>query len=302
MISKIIVGALGGILSHLGVKGGEKVLSAIRKEDSSLNSLVLDKIETGVHVDLPSNVEEQDRAGEPPRLLTRQRIICRDQLAKTKWNWLLLLSYYHPVLGRTTDLPKQWNPKEITGHFLVTDFASQDVAHESEFGEYAQSEVRLKLIHGSIQIANILKNAISLIEKELHRHGRNLGYPDIPWIGTNLDIQWISFMNEIRSIQFPRLPNLNSYCGFKSLWTVQDTAANGIRLRSQKDNVNLYAYSSVIEIASLLIRPGEVYAELYHSNLARKHPLPHQYALRRVASRVLKDVWNANIKINQAKG
>ena len=98
------------------------------------------------------------------------------------------------------------------------------------------------------------------------------------------------------------LPNLNSYCGFKSLWTVQDTAANGIRLRSQKNSANLYAYSSIIEIASILSRPGEVYEELYNSNLTRKHPLPHQYALRRVASRVLKDAWNANIKKQRAKG
>ncbi len=278
IISAILQGALGNLTSDV-VK---MILRASRTK--SLDA-----------TDSPGNGEFDSTADSPEdteslRFLTRQRTAHRRDLARAKWDWLILVAYHHPKRGRTDELPDDWDPREIGDQFTVADFAGRDLPHEDEIGEQAQSQVRLSLLHTRIQIVTHLRDAIATLDSAIATKSDILDLPDSPWPDPAVKSAWATFIVEVSGREFPGLPNLNSYCGFRSLWAVSDTPAGGIRPHGDQGAANIHAYASLVELASLLTRSH--YRQLYKEALAKGKDTPHQWALRKVTSAILKDLWN----------
>lgn len=242
---------------------------------------------------------DSDFIGEPPRFLARQRCHHRVRLARAKWDWLVLATYYHPTRGRTHELPEKWDPRQIGGHFTTADFASSKLPHEDDIGATAPSEIRIGLIHRTISIANALAENIRTLEDNLAKTLPSHGFPLSPWSYPGIELPWACFFIEINGREFDGLPQLNSYCGFKNLWSVQDTPASGVHARGHA-TPNLFAYCALMELAWILMQYDPEMGRIYSKNFG-KHQLPHQYALCRLASHILKNIWKERSKTLTAK-
>lgn len=272
VISAFITGVLANLFTKMGVGAGRKLLG---------------KLYSVAH-EGEKPVAAQD-LGESPRFVARQRVYHRVDLAKEKWSWLRLVTYFHPVAGRASCLPEDWDPRSISGHFTVADFAARDLPHEDDIGEFTPSDLRLHILHHRITTAAGLRGNLDRLDSALDDVVAKHGFLPSLWPYPELNAAWVGLALELKEKAFEGLPNLNSYCGFKGLWTVVDTPAHGIAARPG-EAPNIFAYAALMEIACWLSQFDGETKEYYNANFG-KHALPHQYALRRVAVRLLKQVW-----------
>ena len=280
MIAGITGGIISNLLTMIGVGAAKHLFGA-----------------GGASFEHTSDGKEPQDLGETPDFLAHQRFYYRLELAKAKWQWLKLATYYHPVAGRTARLPEDWDPRSISGHFTVADFAGRDLPHQSEIAEHSPSELRAQVLHNQITLVKILNNNIEAIEGALELAIESHRIVTVPWKYPEVRHAWISLMLEVRQKTFAELPNLNSYCGFKNLWSVIDTPVQGIRSRGT-DTPNLFAYAALMEIAWYLSRFDTGMKELYEKNVQQKrHQLPHQEALRKLAAYILKTMWRNGLLI-----
>ena len=236
-------------------------------------------------------VPDSSESSETPRFLARQRLYYRIDLANAKWDWLHILSYYHPTQGRIAAIPEERLPKEIGGNFTVADFVNLDLPHEGLTGAQTPSEIRALVLHGRIKTAEVAKTVLAAVDEELSKKSSVLRIPSAPWNDEEVKLGWICLYLEIQGHSFPSDDNFCSYCGFKNLWSMVDTPASGIYPRSA-ETPNIFAYAAAMEIAWHLSRVSPSHKKLYNDYLSKpNHQLKHQYALRKVACRVIKDVW-----------
>jgi len=276
---------LKSVLGSLASEGTKRVFEALRTTPR-LAGGHLDEMSLNDIDDVPDDAESL-------RFLTRQRMRHREDLARSKWDWLILTAYHHPRLGRTDDLPDDWDPRAIGDQYTVADFAGRELYHEENLGENAPSGVRVMLIHNRIQIAVKLHHSIALLDEAISTKAKAIGLRPPPWPRLAVEPAWASFLAEVSGREFPDLANCNSYCGFKDLWSVSDTPGRGIRRKVQAGGkANLFAYASVMEIATRVTRAH--YRQLHKDALGGGRETPHQWALRKVASAVLKDLWRAH--------
>jgi hypothetical protein len=273
------------LLAEIGVHFAKSAL-----ESKKTHALTVQKTE--IASPLVSDSSDESDFGETPQFLSKQRVLHRVDLARAKWDWLTLTAYYHPIIGRSAAFNPKWNPQVIAGHFTTADFAGQTLPIEKDIGEHAPSQVRVQILHARISIAQQLANSVVRVELELRKNLKNMSLPDPLWKHAELNFPWYTLMMQISRRTFEGLPRLNSYCGFKNLWTVRDTPASGISVRGQ-DTPNLLAYSATMEIAWYLIHREPEFIAQYNADL-NKHGAPHQFALRRAAVRVLKLIWEAH--------
>lgn len=275
MLEEVTTGIIANLLTKIGVDVAKQVLiaSSPSKEDKGLSLPPMDS----------------ELIGEPPRFLARQRCHHRIRLARAKWDWLILATHYHPIRGRTQELPEEWDPRRIGGHFTTADFASSKLPHEDDIGATAPTEIRVALIHRTISIANELAENIRTLEYSLSKTLASHRFPPPLWSCTGIELPWACSFLETSGAEFDGLPQLNSYCGFKNLWSVQDTPASGVQARGRA-TPNIFAYCAVMELAWILMQHDPEMGMVYSRNFD-KHQLPHQYALRRLASHILKNIW-----------
>src|SRR2546428_12109463 len=113
--SGITSGVIANLLTQIGVKAVRAVLSP-----PTAGSI----IKLGQNLPNTKAISEcdlflDDSTGETPRFLARQRIYHRINLARSKWDWLVLLTHYHPIRGRPTKVEPEWHPKSIGGQFTI---------------------------------------------------------------------------------------------------------------------------------------------------------------------------------------
>ncbi|MBF8275763.1 MAG: hypothetical protein HW390_836 [Candidatus Brocadiaceae bacterium] len=282
---QILIGASG----NLAADAVKKVLEKASDSKANQGAKGSRKVDSTPVTGLPESGETCLDIGEPPRFLCRQRVLHRINLATTKWHWLLVAYYYHPVRGRPLAIPDGLKPDALAGQFTVADFCGKQLPQEEVFLNQVPSSIRRLLLVNRMRQIGILLESIGCIDKEIKKVETNLSLPLIPFSDSETCIPWITFFLEIRNCSFPGLPQFNSYCGFKNLWSIRDTPAHGIRPYDDT-RANLYAYAAILELASILAKKNplsEVYARAFEAD----HPNPHQFALRKVAVAVIKELW-----------
>jgi len=283
---------LASLLADIGVKVALPVLKSIGSSPQPSQAAAR-TIEERNDLDLDPllSMSPGQDFSESPLFLAHQRFRHRVQLAREKWEWLILSTYFHPIIGRSGSLPAHWHPRIIAGQFTTCDFASGELPHEKDIGETSPSDIRVALLHTRIQIVGRLAQLIERLDTELQLRASTLNFPKPPWDLPQIKHAWISFLLEIWEKRFPEDSNLKSFCGFKRLTSVEDTPAAGIRSR-EFGSGNPVAYASIMEIAWHSIQSDAELGSAYTLFLKRKQPYPHQYALRRVAVRVLEKIWD----------
>lgn len=171
---------------------------------------------------------------------------------------------------------------------------------EMDLGENAPSSIRIRVLHGRIAIAANLVESIDSLERELTRAMRFLRWPEPPWAFPEIVPAWATLLCEIQGRQFADLPNFNAFCGFSNLFAMTDTPASGVQPR-KGSAASVFAFSGAMELAWHLAQMDAEVGLLYSSEFRKATAAPHQYALRRCASRVLKKIWQHGI-ISASRG
>lgn len=271
-----------GALIELGVvKASSFMLEELTSDPGALPQIMDAEAQTFDELDL----------GETPRFLARQRVRHRIRLAREKWVWLVLATYYHPVGGRRTTIPSEWHPRRICGQFTTCDFASMDLPFQTEIGRSAPSEIRVLLLHKCIDRIHNLWGTISALEDALRLRIPDFGFQQkSPWQLDQVAIPWASLYFEITGRSYPNIDHFNSFCGFKSLFYVQDTPESGIRVQTPGTS-NMFAYAAAIELAWVLRTHDPSIQKVYDKRFKQATKNRHQYALRYAAMEVLSEVW-----------
>ncbi len=282
MIEQVPAEFVASLLADIGVKAAKGVFGLLAGGDSKASA-------SPSHDSDSDLAESAESSGETPLFLARQRLHHRIELARAKWSWLVAATYYHPTRGQIHEIPSSWRPRAIAGQFTVADFASRDLPHESYLGESAQSDIRLRIIQGRITIAAEIRDTLTQIESAMIRAWPSFHFRDAPWENEGARLAWMSLIAEVRTRRFAGLPQFNSFCGFKNLWSMRDTPASGISSRDTGALSTTYGY--VAELAWILAQTDSELGRLYAREFDKKHELPHQYALRKVAVRMLDSIW-----------
>jgi hypothetical protein len=136
----------------------------------------------------------------------------------------------------------------------------------------------------------LLLKSLNAIEDRMLQIADRLQFPKSLWEVDAVRLPWLSLMNEIWERQFAGLPNFNSYCGFRNLWSVVDTLARGIQPKGNY-TPSIFAYGAVMELAWVLIQEDDKLGARYSNEFEKEHKAPHQFALRRLSMVILKAIW-----------
>src|SRR6202011_5867994 len=85
-----------------------------------------------------------------------------------------------------------------------------------------------------------------------------------PWKQEELAIAWKSLATELSDQHFDSKTDFISYCGFKDIWSVIDTPASGILLKTGVV-ANRFVYAAVIELALILVKSDDEFKVIYDS-------------------------------------